>query len=125
MLKKKVLIVDDFENTRWIVQQILQKEEELEVFAAANGKEALQFFSGEQIDLLITDLNMPEMDGIELVQKVRATEKYRYIPIIMLTTERNPEKKQKALDIKVTTWIQKPFEQGQFRKIVRKALRLK
>jgi two-component system chemotaxis response regulator CheY len=125
MLKKKVLIVDDFENTRWIVQQILQKEEELEVVSAANGKEALQFFSGEKIDLLITDLNMPEMDGIELVQKIRATDKYRYIPIIMLTTERNPEKKQKALDIKVTTWIQKPFEQSQFRKIVRKALRLK
>jgi two-component system chemotaxis response regulator CheY len=125
MLKKKVLIVDDFENTRWIVQQILQKEEELELETAANGKEALQFFNGEKIDLLITDLNMPEMDGIELVRRVRATDKYRFIPIIMLTTERNPEKKQKALDIKVTTWIQKPFEQAQFRKIVRKALRLK
>jgi two-component system chemotaxis response regulator CheY len=125
MIKKKVLVVDDFENTRWIVQQILQKEEELEILTASNGKEALQFFNGETIDLLITDLNMPEMDGIELVQRVRATEKYRFIPIIMLTTERNPEKKQKALDIKVTTWIQKPFEQGVFRKIVRKALRLK
>ncbi|PLX21652.1 MAG: two-component system response regulator [Salinivirgaceae bacterium] len=125
MIKKKVLIVDDFENTRWIVQQILQKEEELELMTAGNGKEALQFFNGETIDLLITDLNMPEMDGIELVQKVRASDKYRFIPIIMLTTERNPEKKQKALDIKVTTWIQKPFEQGTFRKIVRKALRLK
>ena len=125
MIKKRVLIVDDFENTRWIVQQILQKEEELELVTAANGKEALQYFNGDKMDLLITDLNMPEMDGIDLVRKVRSTEKYRFIPIIMLTTERNPEKKQKALDIKVTTWIQKPFEQGQFRKIVRKALRLK
>lgn len=125
MIKKKVLIVDDFENTRWIVQQILQKEPELELITAANGKEALTHFSGSPIDLLITDLNMPEMDGIELTKQVRNIDQYRFIPIIMLTTERNPEKKQKALDIKVTTWIQKPFEQGQFRKIVRKALRLK
>ncbi len=124
-MKKKVLIVDDFENTRWIVQQILEKEEELEVVSASNGKEALQFFNGEQIDLLITDLNMPEMNGIDLVRQVRSRDKYKFIPIIMLTTERNPDKKQMALDIKVTTWIQKPFEQGQFRKIVRKALRLK
>jgi len=124
-MKKRVLIVDDFENTRWIVQQILEKEEELEVLSAANGKEALQYFNGGAIDLLITDLNMPEMNGIDLVRQVRSRDKYKYIPIIMLTTERNPEKKQMALDIKVTTWIQKPFEQGQFRKIVRKALRLK
>lgn len=122
---KKVLIVDDFENTRWIVQQILQKEPELELLTAENGKEALTYFDGNPIDLLITDLNMPEMDGIELVQRVRGREKYRFIPIIMLTTERNPEKKQKAMDIKVTTWIQKPFEQAHFRKVVRKALRLK
>ncbi len=124
-MKKKVLIVDDFENTRWIVQQILQKEEEIEVVSATNGKEALQYFNGDKIDLLITDLNMPEMNGIDLTRQVRSREKYKFIPIIMLTTERNPEKKQMALDIKVTTWIQKPFEQGQFRKIVRKALRLK
>ncbi|MDA3866597.1 MAG: response regulator [Salinivirgaceae bacterium] len=124
-MKKKVIVVDDFENTRWIVQQILQKEPELDVLGAENGVEALKFFNGEPVDLLITDLNMPQMDGIELVAKVRAMDKYRFIPIIMLTTERNPEKKQKALDIKVTTWIQKPFEQGQFRKIVRKVLRLK
>ncbi|MFO7862692.1 MAG: response regulator [Salinivirgaceae bacterium] len=124
-MKKKVIVVDDFENTRWIVQQILQKEPELDVLGAENGVEALKYFNGEPVDLLITDLNMPQMDGIELVAKVRAMDKYRFIPIIMLTTERNPEKKQKALDIKVTTWIQKPFEQGQFRKIVRKALRLK
>jgi len=125
MDKKRVLIVDDFENTRWIVQQILQKEPELEIITAENGQDALNYFDGSDVDLLITDLNMPKMDGIELTRQVRIIEKYKYIPIIMLTTERNPEKKQKALDIKVTTWIQKPFEQAQFRKIIRKALRLK
>ena len=123
-MKKEIIIVDDFKNTRWIVEQILQKEDDLKVHSAENGQEALNMFDGRQIDLLITDLNMPVMDGIELVKAVRNLEKYRYIPIIMLTTERDPEKKQKALNIKVTTWIQKPFEQGQFRKIVRKALRI-
>lgn len=95
MDKKRVLIVDDFENTRWIVQQILQKEPELEIITAENGQDALNYFDGSDVDLLITDLNMPKMDGIELTRQVRIIEKYKYIPIIMLTTERNPEKNKR------------------------------
>jgi two-component system chemotaxis response regulator CheY len=122
-MKKRVVVVDDFKNTRWVVEFTL-KNENLEILPAENGKEALKHFDGQNIDLLITDLNMPEMDGIELVKEVRNMEKYQFIPIIMLTTERNPQKKQMAEDIKVTAWIQKPFKQDQFKKIVKKALRI-
>jgi two-component system chemotaxis response regulator CheY len=122
-MKKRVVVVDDFKNTRWVVEFTL-KNENLEILSAENGKEALKHFDGQNIDLLITDLNMPEMDGIELVKEVRNMEKYQFIPIIMLTTERNPQKKQMAEDIKVTAWIQKPFKQDQFKKIVKKALRI-
>ena len=90
---------------------------------AENGVEALKYFDGRDIDLLITDLNMPEMNGIELVKEVRELSKYSFIPIIMLTTERNPEKRQMAEDVKVTTWIQKPFEQERFVKIVARCLK--
>lgn len=119
---KTILIVDDFENTRKVVEYAL-KTVDHKSLTASNGLEALQFFDGRKIDLLITDLNMPEMNGIELVKKIRSMDKYMFIPILMLTTERNPEKRQLAEDVKVTTWIQKPFDFDRFLKIVNKCLK--
>lgn len=119
---KTILIVDDFENTRKVIEFAL-KTVEHESLTAANGVEALEYFDGRKIDLLITDLNMPKMDGIELVKKVREMEQYMFIPILMLTTERNTAKKQLAEDVKVTSWIQKPFDFERFLKIVTKCLK--
>lgn len=119
---KTILIVDDFENTRKVIEYSL-KTVEHESLTAGDGVEALQYFDGRQIDLLITDLNMPKMDGIELVKKVRAIDKYMFIPIIMLTTERDSKKKQLAEEVKVTTWVQKPFDFEKFLKIVTKCLK--
>lgn len=120
-MKKSILIVDDFENTRWVIQFTLRNLD-CEIMQASNGREALKFFDGRPVDLLITDLNMPEMNGIELVKKVRQDHKYEFIPIIMLTTETNPEKIKQANEVKVTTWVKKPFEQASFLKIVLKCL---
>lgn len=121
-MKKTVLIVDDFENTRWVIEFAI-KSLDVNVLTASNGVEALKFFDGRKIDLLITDYNMPEMNGVELVENVRKLEVYTFIPIIMLTTERNIEKMKKAQDVKVTAWIQKPYKQEQFLKTVQKLLR--
>ncbi len=121
-MKKTILIVDDFENTRKVIEYSLKKIEHNSLMAG-NGTEALSYFDGRPIDLLITDLNMPEMNGIELVKEVRALPAYSFIPIIMLTTERNQTKRQMAEDVKVTVWVQKPFEQEKFLKIVQKCLR--
>lgn len=119
---KNILIVDDFENTRKVVEFSLKQIEHTSIMAE-NGEEALAYFDGRDIDLLITDLNMPKMDGIELVRRVRQIEKYQFIPIIMLTTERNEKKKQMADEVKVTTWVQKPFDFERFLKIVKKCLK--
>jgi two-component system chemotaxis response regulator CheY len=121
-MKKTILIVDDFENTRRVIEFSLKKLE-TNILMAENGQEALNRFDGQKIDLLITDLNMPVMDGIELVKKIRNNPIYMFIPIIMLTTERNQEKRQKADEVKVTTWMQKPFDQEKFLKIVQRCLK--
>jgi len=120
-MKKRILIVDDFENTRWVIQFTLRNLD-CEILQAANGKEALKFFDGSSIDLLITDLNMPEINGIDLVKKVRQDHAYEFMPIIMLTTETDPKKVKQANEVKVTTWVKKPFEQDSFLKIVMKCL---
>lgn len=120
-MKKNIVVVDDFSNTRWVVQFTL-KSIDAEILGAESGEAALNYFDGRKIDLLITDYNMPGMDGIELVQKVRDIPDYSHIPILMLTTERNPKVRQQATDVKVTAWIQKPFKQDHFLKVVKKSL---
>ena len=122
IMKKTILIVDDFENTRRVIEFSLKKLE-ANILLATDGLDALKQFDGKKIDLLITDLNMPNMDGIQLVSEVRENPLYMFIPIIMLTTERSQEKKDRADKVKVTTWVQKPFEQERFAKIVEKCLR--
>jgi len=120
-MKKTIVVVDDFESTRWVIENTLAQVN-AEVLKAENGKEALAFFDGRRIDLLITDLNMPVMDGLQLVETVRKMPGYSIIPIVMLTTEVNPAKRQRAADVKITTWIQKPYKIEHFIKVVEKCL---
>lgn len=90
---------------------------------AADGNEAINLFDGRPIDLLITDFNMPTMNGAELIQKVRALKEYEYLPILLLTTEVRQEKIQQAVDGNITAHIKKPFETQEFIKIVKRALK--
>ena len=120
-MKQTILIVDDFENTRWVIKKAIQGIN-YGIFTASNGVEALAYFNGRPIDLLITDLNMPELDEIELIGKVKEIPQYGFIPIILLTTERNVDKLKQAEKAKVTVIVNKPFQPESFRKIVTKCL---
>ena len=120
---KTIVIVDDFENTRKVVAFTLRKIEH-NALMAENGEEGLQYFDGRDIDLLITDLNMPKMDGIELVSRVRKIDKYKFLPVLMLTTERNEAKIKMCQDVKITSWVQKPYNFERFLKIVKKCLKV-
>jgi len=93
-----------------------------QVDEAADGREALKFFNGSRIDLVITDYNMPFMDGAALVEYIRGKDAYKYIPILVLSTETNIEKQKKAKEAKITGWIKKPFEIADFRNQIQKIL---
>jgi len=123
-MKKTILIADDFENTRWIIE-ITLKGIDCIILKAENGKDALKYFDGRTIDLLITDLNMPVMNGIELIKAIKDLPDYATIPVIMLTTDTKPEQKQQAANLKVTFWMQKPFKNDEFIKVVKKCLGIK
>ena len=120
-MKKTILVVDDFENTRWVIEFTLQKSG-FNVLKAEHGKEALKFFDGRKIDLVITDYNMPVMDGVELVKEIRKMPDYEFIPILMLTTETDEKKKKLAKDAQVTGWVQKPFKMEKFLVVIKKSL---
>jgi two-component system chemotaxis response regulator CheY len=107
-MAKTILIVDDSESIREVVSFTLENAG-FNVLVGVDGKDALKFLDGRQIDLLITDLHMPEMNGIELIKKVRDNEDYKHIPILFLTTESQKEKKMEAKSAGATGWIIKPF----------------
>lgn len=121
-MKKTILIVDDSESIRKLVQFNLTSAGYY-VLVANNGVEALKFFQGETIHLLLTDLHMPEMNGLELIKEVRKLSDYKHIPILFLTTETQVALKKEAKEAGATGWIVKPFVLEKLLSTIRKVLR--
>jgi two-component system chemotaxis response regulator CheY len=105
-----------------LVKMIL-KEAGYEVIIGEDGQDALSRFDGRTIDLVITDLHMPRMNGLELIEEIRKRQSYRFVPILFLTTETKPELKQKAKAAGATGWITKPFDKDKFLQIIKKVIR--
>jgi len=120
-MNKEIMTVDDSSSIRLMVSFTL-RENGYNVTEACDGKDAIQKINTAQIDLIITDLNMPNMDGIELIKHVRSDNRNRYIPIIMLTTESQNEKKMEGKAAGATGWIVKPFKPEQLIMVVKKIL---
>jgi two-component system chemotaxis response regulator CheY len=93
-----------------------------EVIQACDGKEALQLLQGKKVDLVIADVNMPNMDGITLVKSLREQADYKFTPILMLTTESQESKRQQGKVAGATGWIVKPFNPEQLLNVVKKVL---
>jgi two-component system chemotaxis response regulator CheY len=118
---KTILVVDDFQTTRKVIINSLAKFG-YKTMEAGDGSEALTLLDGRPVDLLITDFNMPNMDGAELIATMRKNQQYAFIPALVLSTEIKDDKKAKAEHAKITAWIQKPFDLEKFLKIVQKAI---
>jgi len=120
-MPKRIMTVDDSASMRQMVGFTL-KQHGYDIVEAVNGAEALKKLEKETVDMLITDINMPEMDGISLVRKVRDNPSYKFMPIVILTTEFRPEKKQEGKAAGATGWIVKPFRPDQLVAVVRKVI---
>jgi two-component system chemotaxis response regulator CheY len=120
-MSKKIMTVDDSASVRQMVAFTL-KEEGFEVVEAKDGQDALSKLNSP-VDMIVTDLNMPNMDGIELIKNVRAKSDMKFIPIIMLTTESQAEKKTEGKKAGATGWIVKPFKPEQLMSVVKKVLK--
>jgi two-component system chemotaxis response regulator CheY len=121
VMSKIIMTVDDSASIRQMVSFTL-RQSGYQVIEAVDGKDALSKLKEHTVSMLLTDLNMPNMDGIELIRKVRAHSSCRFVPIIMLTTESQGEKKQEGKAAGATGWIVKPFKPDQLLAVVRKVL---
>ncbi|WP_027002549.1 response regulator [Hugenholtzia roseola] len=117
---KTCLIVDDFASTRRVVKIALENKG-YEVLEATQGKEALQILQQKNISIVLTDLNMPEMDGIDLVRAIRALERYQNLPVILISTEARSARKQEAFQAGATSFLAKPFTMEQLCGVIEKA----
>jgi two-component system, chemotaxis family, chemotaxis protein CheY len=108
-MPKHVMTVDDSKTMRDMVSFTLRSAG-FQVTEAEDGQKALFTLRSAQVDVIITDLNMPNMDGVALIRRLRADPKYRVVPILMLTTEGDPGKKAEGRAAGATGWIVKPFD---------------
>ncbi len=120
-MSKVILTVDDSASVRQMVTFTL-KNEGYDIIEAIDGVDALTKIEEKPADMVITDLNMPNMDGIELIKKLRANPQFKFIPIIFLTTESQSEKKQAGKEAGATGWIVKPFKPEQLVNVIKKVL---
>ena len=111
-MSKTILIVDDSASIRQVVSITLKKAG-YEVIEAVDGKDGLTKLDGKKIHLIVSDVNMPNMDGISMVKEVKQMPAYKFTPIIMLTTEGSDEKKKQGQAAGAKAWIVKPFKPEQ------------
>lgn len=116
-----ILAVDDSASMRQMVTFTL-KGAGYEVIEACDGQEALQMAKAKKVDLVLTDVNMPKMDGLTLIRELRAIPQYKFTPILTLTTESTAEKKTEGKTAGATGWIVKPFNPEQLLAVIQKVL---
>lgn len=118
-MAKTIMIVDDSASLRQVVA-IALKSGGYDVLEACDGKDALSKMTGQKINLIISDVNMPNMDGISFVKQVKQLPNYKFTPIIMLTTESQEGKKQEGQAAGAKAWVVKPFKPEQMLSAVSK-----
>lgn len=118
-MSKIIMIVDDSSTMRQMVSFTLTSAG-YEVVEAQDGLDALAKSTARTMDLFLTDLNMPNLDGIQLTRRLRATPAYEFTPIVLLTTESQKERKMEGRAAGATGWIVKPFQVEQLLAVVKK-----
>jgi two-component system chemotaxis response regulator CheY len=118
-MSKRILIVDDSPSVRQMVEVTLRSAD-YEVTAAEDGQVALTLCQTESFDFVLTDQNMPNMDGLSLIKALRSEPKYADIPIVMLTTEASHNMKEQGRSVGATGWMVKPFDPNKLLMVAQK-----
>lgn len=118
-MAKTIMIVDDSASLRQVVG-IALRGAGYDVLEASDGKDALGKLKGQKVHLMISDVNMPNMDGISFVKAVKQIPAYKFTPIVMLTTESQDAKKKEGQEAGAKAWVLKPFKPEQMIGVVQK-----
>jgi len=119
---KTILIVEDSSTTRALIRAVIDELGDFETVEASTGFEALKMLPQEEYDLIITDINMPDINGLELINFVRTNDRYRNIPIIIVSTERSEEDKKRGMALGATAYVTKPFQSFELQEAIKKII---
>ena len=119
---KTILIVEDSATTRALIRAVIDEIGEYETVEAESGFEALKMLPQQEYDLIVTDINMPDINGLELINFVRNNPRYNRLPIIIVSTERSEEDKKRGMALGATAYITKPFKSSELQEIIKKSL---
>jgi len=121
-VSKKILIAEDSLTMRSLIVSTITAMGDYETVEAANGFEALRILPREKVDLIITDINMPDINGLELVSFIRNNENYRQTPLIIISTEGSERDREKGITLGANAYLVKPFAPDQLQQLIRKYL---
>lgn len=121
---KSILIVEDSSMTRSMIRAVVEEIDDLETVEAATGFEALKALPTQRFDLIVTDINMPDINGLELINFVKKDERYKEIPLLIISTEKSDEDKKRGMAIGANAYITKPFQPQHLQDTVKSLLGL-
>jgi two-component system, chemotaxis family, chemotaxis protein CheY len=124
LMVTRVLVVEDSSTVRSLITTTVEEIVGVKVFEASTGFEALRILPKEQMDLIITDINMPEINGLEIIHFVKNNPNYKKIPIVIVTTERGEEDRKKGLALGASEYVTKPFNPEDLRKVISRVLKM-
>lgn len=119
---KSILIVEDSSTTRALIRAVIDELGDYETVEATSGFEALKMLPQQAYDLIITDINMPDINGLELISFVRSNTRYNNIPIIIVSTERSEEDKKRGMALGATAYVTKPFKSLELQTAIKKII---
>lgn len=122
MTIKNLLVVDDSATTRMLITLTLKKGDEFEILEAADGKEAVARLDSEKVDLVVTDINMPNMNGLELITHIRSQHQSSKLPIIVITTKGEESNRDQGLALGANAYLSKPVSGAELQNLVKELL---
>ena len=122
MSTKNLLVVDDSATTRMLISLTLKKSPKYRIVEASNGAEAVEKMSSQDIDIVLTDINMPKMGGLELIAHIRKSKSNQRVPIVVITTEGEEEARDRGLELGADAYLSKPISGAALQDTVKKLL---
>ena len=121
---KTILIVEDSATTRALIRAVIEELGDFETVEAASGFEALKMLPLQEYALIITDINMPDINGLELINFIRSNPRYNHLPIIIVSTEKSDEDKKRGMALGATAYVTKPFKSTELQETIKKTIGL-
>jgi two-component system, chemotaxis family, chemotaxis protein CheY len=119
---KNILIVEDSATTRALIRAVIEDMGDFNIVEAGSGFEALKLLPTQEFNLVMTDVNMPDINGLELIHFIKSNPRYSHIPLIIVSTERSEEDKKRGIALGAMSYITKPFKAQELQEVVKQSI---